>query len=160
MKKRLAQQVTGAPAGSAPPASKKSKHGAAQQEVPSEHGLEFVKERKLEALQSTFKQKNVEIRALKHEVAKEKFESHNAQAALSAFSRQWDLLNQELSTMADRLGTEAAQLSSGAQPTPPSTSTSVICIFWVPSLRLPSEDDCPRNQLRRLLLMITLNNSY
>ena len=50
----------------------------------SEHGLEFVKERKLEALQSTFKQKNVEIRTLKLEAAKEKFESHNSQAALSA----------------------------------------------------------------------------
>ena len=70
MKKRLAQQVTGAPSGSAPPANKKSKHGAAQQEVPSEHGLDFVKERKLEALQSTFKQKNVEIRTLKLKLRK------------------------------------------------------------------------------------------
>ena len=41
---------------------------------------------KTEALQSTFKQKNVEIRTLKLEAAKEKFESHNSQAALSAFS--------------------------------------------------------------------------
>ena len=35
-------------------------------------GWNFVKERKLEALQSTFKQKNVEIRTLKLEAAKEK----------------------------------------------------------------------------------------
>ena len=93
MKKRLAQQVTGASVGSAPPTNKKSKYGAAQQEVPSEHGLEFVKERKLEALQSTFKQKNVEIRSLKIEAAKEKLESHKSQAALSALSRHWDLLD-------------------------------------------------------------------
>ena len=93
--------------------------------MPSEHGLEFVKERKLEALQSTFKQKNVEIRTLKLEAAKEKFESHNSQAALSAFSRQWDLLNQELSTMADRLGIDTAQLSSGAQAT-----TSILTEYF------------------------------
>ena len=91
MKKRLAQQVTGAPAGSAPPANKKSKHGAAGQEVPSEHGLEFVKERKLEALQSTFKQKNVEIRTLKLEAAKEKFEK-----ATGYHPPAWDSMIEEM----------------------------------------------------------------
>ena len=51
--------------------SKKSKYGAEQQPATNEHGLEFVKERKLEALQSTFKQKQIEIRTLRVKAAKE-----------------------------------------------------------------------------------------
>ena len=107
MKKRLAQQSFGG--SSSVPPSKKSKYGAEQQPATNEHGLEFVKERKLEALQSTFKQKQIEIRTLRVEAAKEKLESNNAQASLSAFSRQWDVLNHDLSTMAERLGIDKAK---------------------------------------------------